>query len=142
MALIDTLEFCHCDLNRNLNELVSAAEGAQNATVLGCGDMLPERRAEAERYARALEVWLGLSHAEIRHGDFLRIPAADEGADVIASSYAFHHLTPQEKETSIREMKRVPRSHSRWRPRFLRLIAIRVLFLGRCQECSRTSDGR
>lgn len=50
---------------------------------------------------------------EMRDGDFLRIPASDESVDVIASSYAFHHLTPQEKESSIKEMKRVLRPHGR-----------------------------
>ncbi len=64
MPLIDRLELCHCDLNRNLNELVRAAEGAEDVTVLGCGDVLPERKDEAERYAKALEAWLGSSCAE------------------------------------------------------------------------------
>ena len=63
MALIDELEFCHYDLNRNLNQLVRAAEGARNVTVLGCGDVLPRRRGEAECYAKALEAWLGSSSA-------------------------------------------------------------------------------
>lgn len=59
MALIDKLEFCHCDLNRNLNELVRAVQGARDATVLGCGEVRPQKKQEAERYARALEAWLG-----------------------------------------------------------------------------------
>ena len=64
MGLIDDLEFCHCNLNRNLNELVRAAQGAGDAALLGCGDVGPERRQEAELYARALETWLDSSSAE------------------------------------------------------------------------------
>jgi hypothetical protein len=64
MALIDECEFCHCDLNRNLIELVRATEGAQDVTVLGCGDVLPERKDEAEPYAKALEAWLRPSSDE------------------------------------------------------------------------------
>ena len=60
VVLIDELEFCHCDLNRNLNELVRAVQSAGDATVLGCGNVRLERRQEADRYARALEAWLGL----------------------------------------------------------------------------------
>ncbi len=61
MALIDKLEFCHCDLNRNLNALVCAAQGAKDVAVFGCGDVRPERTQEAERYAQALEAWLDSS---------------------------------------------------------------------------------
>lgn len=61
MALIDKLEFCHCDLNANLSALVRAAQGEANVTVLGCGDVRPERKQEAERYAQALEAWLNSS---------------------------------------------------------------------------------
>lgn len=58
MALIDDLEFCHCDLNSNLSALVSAAQGATDMTVLGCGEVRAERAEQAERYANALEAWL------------------------------------------------------------------------------------
>jgi len=61
MALIDDLEFCHCDLNRNLNELVRAVQGATDVSLLGCGDVRPDRKQEAERYAQALEAWLSQS---------------------------------------------------------------------------------
>jgi putative AdoMet-dependent methyltransferase len=44
---------------------------------------------------------------EVRAGDFLNIPLTAENVDVIISSYAFHHLTPAQKEASIHEMKRV-----------------------------------
>lgn len=61
MALIDQLEFCHCDLNQNLNALVRAAQGATDVILLGCGDVRPERKQEAERYAQALAAWLDQS---------------------------------------------------------------------------------
>lgn len=64
MALIDELEFCHCDLNRNLNDLVRAAESAQDVTIFGCGDVLPKRKDDSERYTKALEAWLGSPSAE------------------------------------------------------------------------------
>lgn len=57
MALIDELEFCHCSLNRNLNEIVRAVEGAGDATVLGCGEVPSGRRTQAQQYAAALEAW-------------------------------------------------------------------------------------
>lgn len=46
---------------------------------------------------------------EIYEGDFLTIPLPEKSVAVIVSSYAFHHLTPPEKERSISEMKRVLR---------------------------------
>ncbi len=69
MALIDELEFCHCDLNRNLNELVRAAQGAQDVTVLGCSDMpprtdgrrpsvMPRRRQHVSAHRRSPGKWL------------------------------------------------------------------------------------
>ena len=63
MTLIDQLECCHCDLNANLNALVRAAQGETGVAVLGCGDVRPERKQEAERYAQALEAWLSASAA-------------------------------------------------------------------------------
>ena len=64
VAPIDKLEFCHCDLNRNLNELVRGIEGAQKVTVLGCSDVSPEHKDKQERYAKALETWIGSSSIE------------------------------------------------------------------------------
>ena len=64
VAPIDKLEFCHCDLNRNLNELVRGVAGAQKVTVLGCSDVSPEHKNEIERYAKALEAWLGSPSTE------------------------------------------------------------------------------
>ena len=69
MAFIDELEFCHCDLNGNLNALLGAAQGDTDVSVLGCGAVRPERKQEAERYAQAMEAWLNSS------------PAAPEVAD-------------------------------------------------------------
>ncbi|MCG2658623.1 MAG: hypothetical protein L6437_00045 [Kiritimatiellae bacterium] len=58
MSLIDELEFCHCDLNTNLNELVRAVQGATGVRILGCGEVRPERKEKAVLYAKALEAWL------------------------------------------------------------------------------------
>jgi len=69
MVLIDKLEFCHCHLNQNLNELVRAIKGARNITILGCSDVLPEHKEKAERYAKALETWLGLSSGRFDNKD-------------------------------------------------------------------------
>jgi len=44
---------------------------------------------------------------EVRIGDFLKIPLPAQSVDLIVSSYAFHHLTPAEKDESILEMIRV-----------------------------------
>jgi ubiquinone/menaquinone biosynthesis C-methylase UbiE len=43
----------------------------------------------------------------IMRGDFRNIPLRDDYADVIVSSYVWHHLTLEEKEQSIHEMSRV-----------------------------------
>ncbi|MBU1692886.1 MAG: hypothetical protein KKC51_02870 [Verrucomicrobia bacterium] len=58
MPLICELEFCHCDLHANLNELVRAVQGAKDVGILGCGEVRPGRKEQAELYARALEAWL------------------------------------------------------------------------------------
>jgi putative AdoMet-dependent methyltransferase len=44
---------------------------------------------------------------ELKLGDFLKIPLPAQSVDVVVSSYAFHHLTPAEKNESIMEIKRV-----------------------------------
>lgn len=61
MAIVDKLEFCHCDLNENLNALLRAVQGDTDGSVLGCGAVRPERTQEAERYAQALEAWRNAS---------------------------------------------------------------------------------
>ena len=38
-------------------------------------------------------------------GHFLDIPLPDQSIDLIVSSYAFHHLTSEEKEVAVQEMK-------------------------------------
>jgi len=49
----------------------------------------------------------------IKVGDFLSIPLPSNSVDLIVSAYAFHHLTPTQKEKSILEMKRVLKSKGR-----------------------------
>jgi putative AdoMet-dependent methyltransferase len=46
-------------------------------------------------------------------GDFLDIPLAVQSTDLIVSSYAFHHLTAEEKAEAVLEMKRVLRPGGR-----------------------------
>lgn len=58
MELITKLEFCHYELNTNLNALLRTSQGETGNTVLGCGEVRPERKQQAERYAQALDVWL------------------------------------------------------------------------------------
>jgi ubiquinone/menaquinone biosynthesis C-methylase UbiE len=43
----------------------------------------------------------------ILKGGFCSIPFPDHAVDAIVSSYAWHHLTPEEKQVSINEMSRV-----------------------------------
>lgn len=44
---------------------------------------------------------------ETKRGDFLKVPLADNSADLAISSYAFHHLTHEEKIKAIEEMFRI-----------------------------------
>ena len=46
-------------------------------------------------------------------GHFLDIPLPPQSIDLIVSSFAFHHLTPEEKERAVYEMKRVLRPGGR-----------------------------
>ncbi len=46
-------------------------------------------------------------HGQVIAGDFLNLPFKLSSVDIIVSSYAWHHLTPQKKIKSISEMKRV-----------------------------------
>lgn len=41
------------------------------------------------------------------NGDFLNIPLKDKVADTVVSTFAFHHLTNNEKNESIKEMGRI-----------------------------------
>lgn len=43
-----------------------------------------------------------LPHVDIKKGNFLSFPMRTEHVDTIVSSYAFHHLTDEEKEQAIR----------------------------------------
>lgn len=55
------------------------------------------------------------SQFEIRlcEDPFIKIPFFDDTFDVIASTYAIHHLTDNDKQLAIREMKRVLRPDGR-----------------------------
>jgi ubiquinone/menaquinone biosynthesis C-methylase UbiE len=56
-----------------------------------------------------------LKHPEIpvMPGDFLDIPLPSQSTDLIVSSYAFHHLTAEEKAEAAQVMKRVLRPGGR-----------------------------
>jgi len=64
---------------------------------------------------------------QVKAGDFLHIPLTSESVDLIVSSYAFHHLTPTQKETSIPEMKRVLKSKGR-------IVISDLMFKNRSEE--------
>ncbi|MCK4940896.1 methyltransferase domain-containing protein [candidate division WOR-3 bacterium] len=53
-----------------------------------------------------------LPSVKIRKGNFCDIPLPDNSIDAIVSTYAWHHLTPREKEQSIPEMSRVLKENS------------------------------
>lgn len=48
-----------------------------------------------------------LPHLTIYDGDFLNIPPLSEKIDAIVSTYAFHHLTDEEKELAIKKYSNV-----------------------------------
>ncbi|CAG7646980.1 methyltransferase domain-containing protein [Paenibacillus allorhizosphaerae] len=50
---------------------------------------------------------------ETKLGNFLSLPFTDRQFDFIVSSYAFHHLTDEEKMLALAEMKRVLKPHGR-----------------------------
>lgn len=62
-----------------------------NKTVYGVEPSAPMRELAKEK----------LGHATIEDGDFLQFPLPNEPIDTIVSTYAFHHLTDQEKEEAI-----------------------------------------
>jgi ubiquinone/menaquinone biosynthesis C-methylase UbiE len=51
--------------------------------------------------------------AEFRAGHFLDIPMPKQSIDIIVSSFAFHHLTSQEKVLALTAMKKVLKSGGR-----------------------------
>ena len=64
---------------------------------------------------------------EVRDGNFLNIPLPDKSVDVIVSTYAFHHVMPEQKEASIREMKRVLKPRGR-------IVIADLMFQNRSEE--------
>lgn len=62
-----------------------------NKTVYGVEPSAPMRELAKEK----------LGHVTIEDGDFLQFPLPNEPIDTIVSTYAFHHLTDQEKEEAI-----------------------------------------
>lgn len=62
-------------------------------TVYGIEPSAPMRELAKEK----------LGHISIEDGDFLQFPLPNEPIDTIVSTYAFHHLTDEEKEEAIRK---------------------------------------
>lgn len=50
---------------------------------------------------------------ETKLGNFLAIPYIDGGFDFVVTSFAFHHLTDEQKRLAIEEMRRVLKPHGR-----------------------------
>lgn len=48
-----------------------------------------------------------LPEIDVKEGSFLELPIADNSADLVISSYAFHHLTKEEKLKGLKEMCRI-----------------------------------
>ena len=105
------VEYCELSANHYLTVLdIGIGTGNLAAQFLGKGlhvigiDPSKEMRKTCRQKYPQLEV---------KAGDFLNIPLPPRSVDVIISSYAFHHLTPGQKETSVSEMKRVLRVNGR-----------------------------
>lgn len=55
---LDKIEFCHCDLNYNLNQVITVIHGYEPGHVFGCGDVNEERKQLACRFKFALQAWI------------------------------------------------------------------------------------
>jgi len=66
---------------------------AAGKTVYGIEPSAPMRELAKEK----------LGYISIEDGDFLQFPLPNESIDTIVSTYAFHHLTDEEKEEAIRK---------------------------------------
>ncbi len=82
-----------------------------------------ERGAEVEGVDPSVEM-LRIARGKIGDGltinyrhspdPFRKLPYADGSFDVVLSSYAFHHVPPQDKPAAVAEMLRVLASPGRW----------------------------
>jgi ubiquinone/menaquinone biosynthesis C-methylase UbiE len=43
----------------------------------------------------------------VKLGNFLALPFADQSFDFVVSSFAFHHLSPDQQQLALQEMQRV-----------------------------------
>jgi len=69
----------------------------RNLSVIGIDPSKEMRKICIEKYPEL----------QVNEGNFLNIPIISGSVDIIVSSYAFHHLTQEQKETSIVEMRKV-----------------------------------
>ncbi len=66
----------------------------------------PSSKLLAMAENKALE-WSGRFQVKLCEDPFLKIPFPDATFNIVASTYAIHHLTDDAKRLSVREMKRV-----------------------------------
>lgn len=76
---------------------------ASGATMAGV-DQSKEMLKQCQRKFPAMETKLG---------NFLALPYLDNGFDFVVSSFAFHHLTENQQNLALEEMRRVLKPHGR-----------------------------
>jgi len=119
------VEYCELSVNNYLTVLdIGIGTGNLAAQFLGKGLHIIGIDPSKEMRKICRQKYPNL---EVRAGDFLNIPLPPESVDVIISAYAFHHLTPLQKETSIPEMKRVLKPEGR-------IVIADLMFRNRLEE--------
>lgn len=83
-----------------------AAARAADVTAVDYSQPMLDRLAELAHAA-------GLDNVACLRADLREIPLADSSADVIVSSYAFHHLSDPAKELALAEARRILRPGGR-----------------------------
>ena len=104
-------DWIHADYERVLKLVAEKATGT--VVDIGCGTGNILRFLKCERYigiepSRGMRARFGEKHGfEPLDGHFLTIPLPSGTADVVISTYAFHHVPDEEKEDALRGMLRV-----------------------------------
>jgi putative AdoMet-dependent methyltransferase len=97
----------YCELDKYTNPLVldiGAGTGTLAAKLLEKGCMVTTIEPSEKMREVCREKHPDI---EVLPGDFLDIPLPPQCMDIIVSSYAFYHVTPDEKEVSISLMKNI-----------------------------------
>ena len=100
MSLLDGLEFCHCSLNQNLNELVRAIQGAKDARIYCCGDVPAERKERALFLAEALRCWLSGAEPPPEAAEYLQEAACLLGDHDDRKNELIQHLIKKLEDNS------------------------------------------